>query len=97
MDQISGLQHDLGYLTREKMQLKSKQNHLLHEKHRFEDKYAQLYDLVLQTSNSKPPNPPSSLPVLRNNRMTLPTNSESIAEDDSDPSRGARTRRRFKK
>ncbi|KAG8201375.1 hypothetical protein JTE90_016850 [Oedothorax gibbosus] len=97
MDQISSLQQDLGFLQREKMQLKSKQNHLLHEKLRFEDKYAQLYDLVLQTSNSKPPNPPGSIPMLRNNRMTLQTNSESFVEDDSDVNRGVRTRRKFKK
>ncbi|KAF8784299.1 Segmentation protein cap'n'collar like protein [Argiope bruennichi] len=87
MDQISSLKQDLSFLQREKMQLKSKQNHLLQEKQRFEDKYKQLYDLVLQSSNAKPPNPPHNLPVHRNDRLAHSTSSELFSDDDSDPNR----------
>ncbi|GFT64464.1 segmentation protein cap'n'collar [Nephila pilipes] len=97
MDQITSLKQDLGYLQREKIQLKSKQNHILQEKQRFEDKYAQLYDLVVQSSNSKPPNPPSGIPLHRNDRMMRSTNSELFSEDDSNPNRGTRTKRKLKK
>lgn len=97
MDQISSLKQDLGFLQREKLQLKSKQNHILQEKQRFEDKYAQLYDLVLQSSNSKPPNPPNGIPSHRNDRMMRSTNSELLSEDDSNLNRGTRTKRKLKK
>ncbi|GBM49305.1 Segmentation protein cap'n'collar [Araneus ventricosus] len=97
MDQISTLKQDLSFLQREKIQLKSKQNHLLQEKQRFEDKYKQLYDLVLQSSNSKPPNPPHNMPVHRNDRLAHSANSELFSDDDSDPNRGTRTKRKLKK
>ncbi|GIZ00912.1 segmentation protein cap'n'collar [Caerostris extrusa] len=97
MDQITSLKHDLSFLRREKMQLKSKQNHLLQEKQHVENKYAQLYELVLQSSNSKPPNPPNNIPVHRNDKMVHSTNSELAYEDDSEPSKGIRAKRKSKK
>ncbi|GFU78828.1 segmentation protein cap'n'collar [Trichonephila clavipes] len=93
MDQISTLKQDLGFHQREKIQLKSKQKHILQEKQRFEDKYAQLYDLVLQSSNSKPPNPPNGIPSHRNDRMMHSSNSELLSEDDSNLNRAGVTSR----
>lgn len=99
MDQISSLQQDLDVLQNEKMQLKSKHDHLLQEKHHIEDKYAQLYQIVSQFTNCKPPGSSDSLPVHNNNnQMTIPTASDIImSDDDSDLSRGARTKRKWKK
>lgn len=97
MDQISSLQQDLDALQNEKMQLKSKQEHLLEEKHRIEDKYAQLYQIVSQFTNYKPPGASNSFPVHNDNHITLPTALDGMSEDDSDFSRGARTKRKLKK
>lgn len=100
MDQISSLQQDLDALQHEKMQLKSKQNLLLQEKHCIEDKYAQLYQIVSQHTNCKPPNSSNSIPGHSNNshQMTVPSTSDVyMSDDDSDLSRGARTKRKVKK
>lgn len=100
MDQISNLQQDLDSLQNEKMQLKSKQNLLLQEKLCIEEKYAQLYQVVSQQTNSKPSCSSNSVPGHRNNnqQMTVPSTSDVyMSDDDSDLSRGARTKRKVKK
>lgn len=100
MDQISNLQQDLDSLQNEKMQLKSKQNLLLQEKLCIEEKYAQLYQVVSQHTNSKPSSSCNSVPGHSNNnqQMTVPSTSDVyMSDDDSDLSRGARTKRKLKK
>lgn len=100
MDQISNLQQDLDSLQNEKMQLKSKQNLLLQEKLCIEEKYAQLYQVVSQHTNSKPSSSSNSVPGHSNNnqQMTVPSTSDVyMSDDDSDLSRGARTKRKLKK
>lgn len=99
MDQISGLQHDLDSLQSEKMHLKSKRNLLLQEKHSIEDKYTRLYQIVSQHTNYKPPSSSNSVPGhSRNQQMTVPSTPDVyMSDDDSDLSRGARTKRKLKK
>lgn len=100
MDQISNLQQDLDTLQSEKMQLQSKQNLLLKEKHCIEEKYAQLYQVVSQHTNSKPSSSSNSVPGHSNNNQQMTVSSASdvyMSDDDSDLSRGARTKRKLKK
>lgn len=99
MDQISSLQQDLDALQNEKMQLKSKRNLLLQEKHCIEDKYAQLYQIVSQHTNCKPPSSSNSISGHTNNQqVTIPSTPDVyMSDDDSDLSRGARTKRKLKK
>ncbi|XP_035217674.1 endoplasmic reticulum membrane sensor NFE2L1-like isoform X1 [Stegodyphus dumicola] len=97
MDQISSLQQDLDSLQNEKLHLRSKQNILLQQKHHFEDKYAQLYQLVMENTGFKPPGDDDH-PIRRPSEVTASTAADVLmAEDDSDLSRGARTKRKFKK
>lgn len=104
MDEISSLQKQIGAMRNEKVQLKSKQHHLLQEKNCLEDKYAQLNHIISQHTNCKPPSPPNSSNSLPdghnsdNDQMTVPTLSDVLmSSDDSDHCRGARTKRKSKK
>lgn len=96
MDQISSLQQDLEALQNEKMQLKSKQDHLLQEKHNIDDKYAQLCQIITQYSHCNLPDNVNSLHHY-NSQMTTNATPDVMSEDDSDLSRGARTKRKIKK
>lgn len=98
MDQISGLQQDLGQLQLERMQLQSKQNSLLQEKHSVQEKYVQLYSIISQHTNSKPPSPSHSISdPMGGSPHRIPSPSDLVIDEECDPSRGARAKRKCKK
>ncbi|XP_021002164.1 endoplasmic reticulum membrane sensor NFE2L1 isoform X2 [Parasteatoda tepidariorum] len=94
MDQINNLQQDLDYLQDERMKLKSKQNHLLQQKHAIEEKYVQLHDLILQNTNCRPPSAPS-LSAFHNSQNA--TSDTMLGNTDSNVNGGAKTKKKFKK
>lgn len=94
MDQINTLQQDLDNLQAERLQLETEQSQMLHQRRYYEDKYAKLYQYVLQASNSQT----DSNSVLPSCDISLPSDSSTLEPDKgTDSNRGARTKKKMEK
>lgn len=94
MDQINTLQQDLDSLQAERLQLETEQSQMLHQRRYYEDKYAKLYQYVLQASNSQT----DSNSVLPSCDISLPSDSSTSEPDKgTDSNRGARTKKKMEK